>query len=190
MTRREGDRAARDGATLTGRRVRLRPATLADRSMVFDWSRNSDVAPLLHLSEAPPAAIDDDWEEHFFLNGSPELGRMFVVLEGDASVGAIAYNDIDERRRVELDVWMSAEANCGRGLGTDAIEVLCAHLAAEFGVRTFMMQPSERNPRAIRAYEKVGFVRVPATTAEIAADWGGVDHPDSVLMIREVGGSG
>ena len=43
------------------------------------------------------------------------------------------------------------------------------------------------NPRAIRAYQKVGFVRVPATPEEIAADWGGVDHDDSVLMIREAG---
>jgi RimJ/RimL family protein N-acetyltransferase len=112
---------------------------------------------------------------------------MFVILDGDAPVGAIAYNDIDERRRVELDVWMSAEANCGRGLGTDAIEALVGYLEAELGVRTFMMQPSARNPRAVRAYEKVGFVRVPATPAEIAADWGGVDHEDSVLMIREAG---
>jgi RimJ/RimL family protein N-acetyltransferase len=183
-------RASAATALLSGRRVRLRPATLDDRPMVFDWSRNSDVAPLLHLSEAPPAAFGDDWEEHYFRDGTPERGRMFVVLEGDVPVGAIAYSDIDARRRVELDIWMSAEANCGRGLGTDAIEVLCDHLEAEMGVRIFMMQPSARNPRAIRAYEKVGFVRVPATPAEIAADWGGVDHPDSVLMIRAVGGSG
>jgi RimJ/RimL family protein N-acetyltransferase len=79
---------------------------------------------------------------------------------------------------------MSCEANCGKGYGPDAIRALCTWLAAEFGVRTFMMQPSARNPRAIRAYEKAGFVRTPATAGEIRADWGGVDHPDSVLMIR------
>ena len=112
---------------------------------------------------------------------------MFVILEGETPVGAIAYGDIDARRRVELDVWLGSEANCGRGLGTDAIEALVGYLQAELGVRTFMMQPSARNPRAVRAYEKVGFVRVPATAEEIEADWGGVDHPDSVLMIREAG---
>jgi len=49
-----------------------------------------------------------------------------------------------------------------------------------------MMQPSARNPRAIRAYEKAGFIQVSATPEEIQAEWGGVDHSDSVLMIREM----
>lgn len=174
--------------TIDGHRVRLRPATLADRRMIHDWSYASDVAPLLHLSDAPTRPLDDwcdDWKAHYFTDGEPDRGRMFVVLDGDVPVGAIAYNDIDERRRVELDIWLSAEAHCGHGLGTDAIEALVNHLEAELGVRTFMMQPSARNPRAMRAYEKVGFVQVPATPEEIAADWGGVDHTDSVLMIRE-----
>jgi len=180
----------RTTTTIDGRRVRLRLATLADRRMIHDWSYASDVAPLLHLSDAPTRPIDDwcaDWEEHYFTGSDPERGRMFVVLDGDTPVGAIAYNDIDERHRVELDVWLDSEANCGRGLGTDAIEALVGYLRAELGVRTFMMQPSARNPRAVRAYEKVGFVRVPATPEEIAAEWGGVDHHDSVLMIREAG---
>jgi len=72
-------------------------------------------------------------------------------------------------------------------LGTDAIEARVTYLEAELGVRTFMIQPSARNPRAVRAYEKVGFVRVPATAEEIAAAWGAEDHADSVLMIREAG---
>ncbi len=175
---------------MTGSLVRLRPATLADRRTIHAWSYASDVAPLLHLSDAPTRPFDDwchEWAAHYFTDDDQDRGRMFVILGDERPVGAIAYNGIDDRRRVELDIWLSAEANCGRGLGTDAIEVLCGYLEAELGVRTFMMQPSARNPRAIRAYEKVGFEQVPATAEEIAADWGGVDHPDSVLMIREAG---
>ncbi len=175
--------------TIDGRRVRLRPATLADRRMIHDWSYASDVAPLLHLSDPPSRPFEswcEDWQEHYFTDATPERGRMFVVLDGETPVGAIAHHDIDERRRVEVDVWLSAEAHCGRGLGTDAVAALCAHLEEALGVRTIMMQPSARNPRAVRAYEKVGFVQVPATAEEIAADWGEADHPDSVLMLREV----
>lgn len=178
---------------MTGRRVRLRPAGLADRAMIHAWSYASDVAPWLHLSDGLNRPLEDwcrDWEEHYFTDGSPERGRVFVIMERDAPVGAIAYGRIDERHRVELDIWMSTGANCGRGLGTDAIEVLCAYLEEWMGVRTFMMQPSARNPRAVRAYEKVGFVRTPATPEEILADWGGVDHGDSVLMLREAGRAG
>jgi len=48
------------------------------------------------------------------------------------------------------------------------------------------MQSSAQNPRAIRACEKVGFVKMPATSEQIQVEWGGVDHHDSVLMIREM----
>jgi RimJ/RimL family protein N-acetyltransferase len=173
---------------IKGKQITLRPAMLDDRRTVYDWSHDSDIAPLIHLSDDSDETFQefcDEWKEHFFTDASPELGRMFIITHEDTPVGAIAYNDIDSKNRVELDIWLSSEANCGKGFGPDAIETLCAYLMASFGVHTFMMQPSARNPRAIRAYEKVGFVATPATPDEIEAEWGGVDHHDSVLMIRE-----
>lgn len=174
---------------IKGRLVQLRPASLEDRRMIYDWSHTSDIAPWIHLSGDPIETFEtwcDDWKACYFMDDSPELGRLFVIMHEDTPAGAIAYNDIDPKKRVELDIWMRSEAHCGRGFGTDAIEALCAYLAAEFGVQIFMMQPSARNPRAIRAYEKAGFIKVPATPEEIQAEWGGVDHLDSVLMIREI----
>lgn len=176
--------------TLKGRLVRLRPATMADRTMVHAWSYAPDVARWLHLSDPPSKTLDawgEDWEDHYFLDGGGERGRMYLILRDEEPVGVIAHSDVDARRRVEIDLWLASAAHFGRGYGPDAIEVLVAFLQAERGVRTFMMQPSARNPRAIRAYEKAGFVRVPATAQEIEADWGGVDHHDSVLMLRHAG---
>ena len=173
---------------ITGKKVQLRPAARDDRRMLYDWSHASDIAPLIHLSGDPSESFETwcaDWKEYFFTDESPRLGRVFVIQAAGEPVGAIAYNDIDPENRVELDIWMRSEACCGKGFGPDAIAALCAHLQAEFGVKTFMMQPSARNPRAIRAYEKAGFVARPATPEEIHAEWGGVDHHDSVLMIRE-----
>jgi len=174
-------------STIDGRVVSLRPATMADRRTIYDWSHASDVARFLY----PGGPAGDpfnvwcaDWKDHYFTGEAPRLGRVFVVLHEDVPVGMVAYNDILPGGRVELDIWMSCEAHCGRGFGPDAIRALCAYLAAEFGVRTFMMQPSAGNPRAVRAYEKAGFVRTPATLEQIRAEWGGVDAPDSVMMIR------
>ena len=133
--------------------------------MIYEWSHTSDVGHfLLDLSGDLNETFEawcDEWKDHFFTDESPELGRFFIIQLDGRPVGAIAYNDIDPKNRVELDIWMSSEANCGKGLGPDAIRALCAHVSAAFGVRTFMMQPSARNPRAIRAYEKVGFVKKP-----------------------------
>ena len=175
---------------IEGHLIQLCPATLDDRRMILEWSNSSDIAPWLHLSDDPAQPTgawgDDYWEEYYYTGHSPELGRFYIIQAEGHPVGVIAYNDIDANKRVELDIWMNAEANCGKGFGVEAIQILCAYLQAAFGVRTFMMQPSARNPRAIRAYEKAGFVKMPATPEQIAAAWSGVDHHDSVLMIREV----
>ena len=172
---------------IQGTRTTLRPATLDDRRAIFEWGHDSDIAPFIYPSGGTTKTFDDfcaDWKEHFFTDEAPELGRMFVILHEDSPVGTVAYNDIDAKNRVELDIWMDSEANCGKGFGSDAITTLCAYLTAGFGIDTFMTQPSARNPRAIRAYEKAGFVRTPATPEQIRTEWGGVDSEDSVLMIR------
>jgi diamine N-acetyltransferase len=172
---------------IRGDRVVLRPATLADRRMVWEWSELSDIGPLVRSPDGPHT-FDQfcvGWAPHYFMDGTPDLGRGFIILYSKNPVGFIAYNDVDPKRRVELDIWMNSEANCGKGYGPDAVQTLCKHLSVELGLRTFMMQPSARNPRAIRAYEKAGFIRRTATPEEIRVEWGGVDHTDSVLMIRE-----
>jgi RimJ/RimL family protein N-acetyltransferase len=104
-------------------------------------------------------------------------------------VGQVNYNDIHERggrRRTELDIWMRCEACCGKEYGTDALDALCRHLHERFGVAEFMVQPSARNPRAIRAYEKAGFRRLDLPIDEARALWGPSDYADSVYMVRSI----
>jgi len=132
-------------------------------------------------------AFCDDYRMHFFDGSAPLLGRSFVILVDGEPVGQVNYNDIEERgglRRTELDIWLRAERFCGHGYGSDALETLCTHLAREFGVRQFVVQPSARNPRAIRAYEKIGFVRQDLTPEQALAEWGPRDYHDSVVMVK------
>ena len=174
--------------SIRGKQIALRPVAFKDRKMIFEWGHNSDIAHLFHLADGETETFEtwcEDWKDYYFTDDSPELGRLYLILHEELPVGVIAYNSFYPKNRVELDIWMSCEANCGKGYGPDAIETLCDLLRTEYVVRTFMMQPSARNPRAIRAYEKAGFVRREATYEEIAAEWGGVDQHDSVLMIRE-----
>ena len=117
------------------------------------------------------------------------MGRCFVILVNDEPVGQVYYNDIEEhehRKRTELDIWMRSEQYCGQGFGSDALLTLCEYLVRQFGVQEFMVQPSARNRRAIRAYEKIGFVKLPLTVKEARAQWGPNDYFDSVYMVKAV----
>jgi RimJ/RimL family protein N-acetyltransferase len=81
---------------------------------------------------------------------------------------------------------MRSAADCGKGHGTDALDALCQDLHRRFGVEQFMVQPSARNPRAIRAYEKLGFIRLDLPLEEARALWGPNDYVDSVYMVRTI----
>ncbi|MBI4926677.1 MAG: GNAT family N-acetyltransferase [Anaerolineae bacterium] len=181
---------------IKGKTVILRPATPDDRRAVFEWAALSDVTSAMM---GPPTFPDNpapSWEEfcedhkaHFFDGSAPELGRCYIILVEGEPVGQVYYNDIEERegvRRTEMDLWMRAQRYTGRGYGSDALLTLCEHLAQTMNVRQFMVQPSARNPRAIHAYEKIGFVRLPLSTAEASALWGPNDYADSVYMVKTI----
>lgn len=175
------------------REIILMPAAIEHRRMIFEWLACSDIGPLmLGPPTYPETALPTwdqfqaDYEPHFFDDSAPALGRCFLILADGKPVGQVSYNDIFERhsiRRVELDIWMKSQACCGCGYGTRAIDALCQMLVNRFGVQEFLVQPSARNARAIRSYEKAGFRRLKLPLQDAVAAWGPNDYGDSVYMV-------
>jgi diamine N-acetyltransferase len=185
-----------DEEIIQGKRVALRPATPEDEPQMLGWLLKSDIAPSMHgpplFPERPVPPPDDPSQRldpHYLDGTAPKLGRCFLILVDGQPVGQVTYNDImerDGRRRVELDIWMRSEAFCGKGFGTEALDALCGYLHERFSVSQFMVQPSARNPRAIRAYEKLGFRRLELSIDAAREIWGPNDYFDSVYMVRTI----
>ncbi|HOP75179.1 MAG TPA: GNAT family protein [Bacillota bacterium] len=68
-----------------------------------------------------------------------------------------------------MDIWLSRLEYCGKGYGTAALKKLVEYLRSELGIEKFLIRPSEKNIRAIRAYHKVGFIRVKDKKATLRA---------------------
>lgn len=60
------------------------------------------------------------------------------------------------REAVGVDLSLGRPELLGKGIGTAVLRAFLARLFAE-GHKTVSIDPDEANPRAIRAYEKVGF---------------------------------
>jgi RimJ/RimL family protein N-acetyltransferase len=186
----------KDEGIIQGRRVALRPATPEDEPQILEWLFHSDITHSLlgppPFPERPvpePADSSQTLDPHYLDGTAPELGRCFLILVDDEPVGQVTYNDIvkrDECRQVELDIWMRSESCCGKSYGTDALDALCGYLHKTFGVEQFMVQPSARNPRAIRAYEKIGFQKLELPIEAARQLWGPNDYCDSVYMVRTI----
>jgi len=178
---------------IEGQRVSLMPAGFEDRREIYEWLALSDSTPAMM---GPPLYPDHpvpsweeyvaDYEDYYFDGSRPRDGRLFVVLAGGRPVGAVSYSRAACEGTLELDIWMRSEAECGKGYGPDALKTLCGHLATGLGITEFVIRPSARNERAVRAYIKAGFEPVESCGDE---RFGPGDYEDTVTLVMRHGSS-
>jgi len=177
-----------------GRKVSLRRAVLADRPRVYAWMVESDLAhgamgPPLYPDRRPPnyEQFCDDYEPYFFEGSRPFDGRGLIVQADGADIGFLAYRRIDLLRDVvELDVWLAGLLHCGQGRGSEALVLASEWLQETFGVNRFVLRPSRRNVRALRALRRAGFRETDLPAAEVIAKLA-LPKPrcfDEVLLFR------
>jgi diamine N-acetyltransferase len=181
---------------IRGRSVTLRPANLLDRRSVYQWMAESEVTPCMM---GPPLYLEapiPTWEEFcadylpYFFDGSlPAMGRSFIVEVAGEAIGHVSYSEVDlTQGKAELDIWLCRESLCGRGHGSDALIALTQYLCESLGLKVFIMRPSRRNERAIKAYAKAGFVALPLSPEQQAAIYGPTEHHDTMVMRKTMFG--
>jgi diamine N-acetyltransferase len=154
----------------------------------------SEVTPSMMGPPVYPEAPIPSWDEFcadyvslFFDGTRPDIGRSFIIEVGGKAIGHVSYSQVDlNERRAELDIWLCSEAMCGHGYGSDALVALMGYLGDTLGLTNFVIRPSRRNQRAIRAYEKAGFVRLPLSTEQQADLYGPTEHYDTVVMRKSL----
>ena len=98
------------------------------------------------------------YEEYYFTGARPNDGRGFIIAHNGERIGFISYSCFHLKPSVaELDIWMNCEANCGQGLGVNAIVSLGEYLSRSIGICELIIAPSVKNARAVKAYQKAGF---------------------------------
>lgn len=164
----------------TGQKVELRRATLADRAHAFEWMARSDLTPGML---GPPVFADvpvpgyetfcEMYEPYIFEGSRPFDGRGLVIRVGGADIGFLRHGPIDLLNDVvELDLWLAASPYCGNGYGSDALDAACGWLQDSFGVDRFVVRPSRRNVRALRAVRRAGFRETDLPAAQVVQELG------------------
>jgi aminoglycoside 6'-N-acetyltransferase len=130
-----------------GDRVRLRPIGPADRARVRE---------ILAAPEVARWWGDPDRETEGLYE--VEEGYTVYVIELDGEVVGLIQSceELDPQyRHAGIDISVHPGFH-GRGVGTDAIRALAAHLFAQ-GHHRLTIDPAASNETAIRVYTKVGF---------------------------------
>ena len=146
-----------------GKLVRL---TAEDPQMFAEafsrWSRDSEFWRLLDCdaSYPRPARLVKERIEKMIAQDPPEIVHFMIRrLEDDRVIGEIGLGGINWTNREafvgigigERDLW-------GKGYGTDAMRLILRFAFAEMNLKRVSLDVFEYNLRAIRSYEKVGFV--------------------------------
>lgn len=148
--------------------ISIRHATLEEKYKTFEWLCLSDTASL-HMGEPdyPESPIPDwnqfqnDFEDFYYQEEHQNLGSVMIISNDDDEIGCLCYACFHLiPQSAELDIWLNKREHCGKGYGTTALQKMIEYLKSEKGINKFIIRPSEKNTRAIRAYEKVGFKRV------------------------------
>ena len=164
-------------ALVQGLRVSLRRARPADAQRAWRWLTQSDLTPRrlgppLYPDHPPPsfAAFCNDFAPHFFDGSLPYEGRGFVIrdLAEGRDIGFISHDRLDVLNDVAcLDLWLADGSAAGRGYGSEAIGLLCGWLQAQRGINRFLLRPSRRNVRALRAMRRAGFRETDLPAAQV-----------------------
>ncbi|MFI7368525.1 GNAT family N-acetyltransferase [Actinoplanes sp. NPDC049668] len=142
--------AAPDDPALTGAVVSLRAATRADVSALAAIRATPEVRARWRGAEDPAPEIVESIEDG-------GLHYLAIVLDGRV-VGAIqwAAEEDPDYRHASIDVFVDPAVH-GRGVGTDAVRTLAAHLVDTRRFHRLTIDPAADNAAAIRCYAKVGF---------------------------------
>ncbi len=186
----------RDGrmTTIAGPKVTLKRARITDRARIYEWLIGSDLtAHMMGGAMFPDRPIPsmDEFIAHYpdthFDGSRPYAGRMLIINVNGEDIGCVSHGAIDLRNDVvELDIWLAERRLAGHGFGSEALVVLCDWLQANYGVNRFLVRPSRRNVKALRAMRRAGFreTDLPAQEIEAKLALPTGAYADEVLLFR------
>jgi len=126
------------------------------------WSQDTEWSRL--LDSDPPRLFSEkkrkEWmEKDLEKSDTNELFFAIRMLEGEALIGFIGlFNLYRQHGDALVAIALGERQYWGNGYGTDAMRVMLRYAFDELNLRRVGLIVFEYNPRAMRSYEKVGFI--------------------------------
>jgi RimJ/RimL family protein N-acetyltransferase len=141
---------------IIGKTIALRPLDRRHSERTRGWANDPRLAQFLDRAWPVGDAEHEEWFSSLSKN-KDHLYLAIETLESEKHVGNIWLWGIDWRhRKAELRI-VIGETDCGRGIGSEAIGLLCSHGFERLNLHKIYAYVLGANPRARCAFEKAGF---------------------------------
>jgi RimJ/RimL family protein N-acetyltransferase len=139
--------------------VLLRPVVDADSDLLFRWINDHDLVVL----NAPFREVSRPEHDAWFSRIRSQKDVALFMIEDTESGKAIGscqlLNIHPVHRSAELQIRIGCSASQNRGSGSEAVRQLIAYGFSKLDLHRIALHVFATNLRAIRVYEKNGFVR-------------------------------
>ncbi len=143
-------------------RIRLRPIEREDLPRFTAWFADVEVRQFLGRYLPMSMASEEKWFEEMLTRPEDERPMAIDLHAGEGTwrhIGSAGYQSIDWRNRsAEVGVAIGEKSMWNQGLGTEVMEALLRHGFDMLNLNRIFLRVFDSNQRAMRAYEKAGFV--------------------------------
>jgi len=146
---------------MEGKLVRLRPYQKTDIEDLMKWVNDEEVTRYLGSQMTPPASRSG---EEAFLEMAmthSETHKVFAIeTMAREYAGGIDLRVIDQiDRRAEVGIVIGVKDFWGRGYGTEAMRLMLRFAFGRLNLNRVSLRVFDYNQRAIKSYEKCGFIK-------------------------------
>lgn len=143
-----------------GRTVDLRQHIAQHRDTFVHWYQDPEIAEMLRHDLTPLDPVRARSYFNSIILPASSRGTCWAIHLHDTGrlIGSTAVTDVDERAGTSLFRLVIGEKDSwGHGYGTEATELVLDEAFKTIGLRRVNLEVFTHNPRALRAYTKVGF---------------------------------
>lgn len=168
---------------LRGERVLLRPLGEGDLRRCVKWFSDPQVTRFLGRDPGITLAEEERWFREYERKRDEQI---FAIEVDGQHVGNVGLHRIDTRhRRADLGIVIGEADRWSRGYGTDALRAVLRYAFQGLALHKVSLDVLASNERAIRVYERLGFVREGVRREDVFKEGRFVDVVRMGILSRE-----
>jgi len=173
-------------ATIEGQRVTLRHHRPEDLDAVRRWYHDRELARLTRYSLRPMSDGDIDRFFHGRLMSPEQVAYAVTLPESGRLIGSTTFSNLDPDNGSTLFHISIGEPDAwGAGYGTEVTELMLWLAFERIGLHRVALTVFDFNTRAIRSYEKAGFIVEGRHREAIVRDGGRWDELTMGILAAE-----
>ena len=139
--------------------ISLRPLTKDDKKLFYEWWNDLEIRAL--TAGVSDLLTDEEVDQIVEENLADKNRTEFIIMVDNKPIGHIHINENNRKKYFTIDIAIGEKDYWNKGCGSKALQLACDWFKFNHADEEALeLEVNTDNPRAIRCYEKVGFVKI------------------------------